>query len=196
MDFTGSMEEEEITKFNEWFAKNYKRLKILLKKFCWCSTYNWSDDTFHETYLNIISSIQNGKKLNYKTIDQYIFISFKNTLNKENALAYNNKRDLNYNSDNIFGVISGLTEDEDEKIADEEQFQRLYNFLCYVEKDIYASCGEEIGAVFSKKFDNQCLDIQNGDRKKFEVAKRYVRDNYTEYYNKIKKIKDDYEKKN
>lgn len=192
MGITGNMEEQEIKNeietFNKWFSENYNRLKTLLKRFCWTSTYNWDEDLFHEMYLDCISAIKGGKRLNYSQIDNYLFIAYKNNHNSNKALAWHKSRDQNFDSTNIFSIISGLTEDNDEKMAEEEQFQRLYNFLCRVERDIYNNCGEDIGQTFSKKFDGQMLDIKNGDRKKFEIAKKYVREKYTEYYNNLKKI--------
>ena len=189
MDFTGEMENEEIKKFNDWFSSNYSRIRQQLQTFCYYTTYNWSDDVFHDMYLNIINSITNGCILNYNKIDDYIFICYRNSLNNNNALAWNANRDTNINSDNITNKINTLEDDEEEKKEDEEQFQKIYKFLCVVEKDIYASCGEEIGAVFSKKFDNQLLDVKNGERKKFEDAKKYVRENWAEYYKNNIKIK-------
>ena len=139
-------------------------------------------------YISIINSITNGKKLDYKTIDNYIFIAYKNTLIKQTDTAYVKNRNANYNSTNIH-MLPLKEEDEDEKAENEEQFQKLYNFLCVVEKDVYSNCGESVGSVFSKKFDNQLLDIQNGDRKKFEEAKKYIREKWGDYYNNNIKIK-------
>ena len=188
-DSIGNMgKREEVEKFNEWFSENYNRVKQLLQSFCYHTTYNWNDDAFHDMYLAILQSLENGRRLNYRTIDNYIFISYKNQLNKNSALSWNKARDINYNDTNI-NNIRRYEEDEDEKREDEAKFQKLYNFLCVVEKDVYQNCDESVAAVFSKKFDNQLLDIQNGDRKKFEDAKKYVRQNWTEYYENNIRIK-------
>lgn len=107
MDVSGNTKYKEIAnRYLQWFSDNYDTLKNKYRKFCREKYYDWDEDVFSDTYLSIYNAIEK-KGLNDTTekgFDNYTFKSFKTNLQREKQYCRVSKRDLNYNSDNIFSL--------------------------------------------------------------------------------------------
>lgn len=92
------------TKFINYINDHYKELENKYCAYCKQNNYKWDWDIFQDTILKCYEAI--GKKgiLNDTTnqgIENYFFISFKLNIKREGQYARNQKRDLNFSSENI-----------------------------------------------------------------------------------------------
>lgn len=93
------------TIFINYINDHFKALKHKYRRFCTEKQYDWDEDIFSDTILNCYNAIEKKGKLNDTTnqgIENYFFRSFKQNLQREKQYCRVAKRDLNYNSDNIF----------------------------------------------------------------------------------------------
>lgn len=89
--------EEQAIKFLNWISKNYDIQKNKLTAFCHDKNYKFDEDIFSNTYLKIYEKIiRHGIKDDSDNgFDNYLFMSFKINLLREEQYARNQKRDLN-----------------------------------------------------------------------------------------------------
>lgn len=87
----------QATRFLEWINRNYDEQKAKLKAFCNDKHYTWNEDIFCDTYLKIYDKILKTplKDDSDKGFDGYMFMSFKQNLQREKQYARNCKRDSN-----------------------------------------------------------------------------------------------------
>lgn len=93
--------------FINYINDHYNQLKHKYRRFCIEKQYDWDEDIFSDTILNCYNAIERKGGLDDKTnqgIENYFFRSFKTNLQREKQYCRVSKRDLNYNSDNIFSL--------------------------------------------------------------------------------------------
>ena len=94
-------------RFIQHINDNYTTLKLKYKQFCKEKQYDWDEDIFSDTIINCYNAIERKGGLDDKTpqgIENYFFRSFKQNIQREKQYCRVAKRDLNYNSDNIFSL--------------------------------------------------------------------------------------------
>lgn len=168
--------ETNIDEFNKYWSDNYYRLRNILKQSCYFQKFNYSDDILHDVYCNLANSIKKGKKIDYGNIEHLIFITFKNEKLSEDNLCYNKLRETNYDS-SLF-KLTNCQDDIEEMQNREKEFQKKYNKLVVVEKQIYDDMGSEYGKIFTKKMNGEVLDNSKGERKKYEEIKKHIKQKY------------------
>lgn len=89
--------------FLQWMSKNYSLLKNKYRKFCKEKDYDWDEDVFSDTIIKVYNKIEKGgiKDSTDKGYDCYVFMSFKQNLQREKQYCRVSKRDLNIKSDDI-----------------------------------------------------------------------------------------------
>ncbi len=99
------MKDEQL--FINYINDHYQELKSKYRKFCKEKDYQWDEDIFSDTILSCYTAIERKGGLDDTTnqgIENYFFRSFKTNLQREKQYCRVSKRDLNYNSDNIFSL--------------------------------------------------------------------------------------------
>lgn len=176
----------EIIKFNEWFSSNYNEIVKKFKHDAYFNSYEFSHDILHQTYLNIISSLEGGSKLKYSDVNgiwQYMYIALKHAYHTNSNLSFNKNRDDNFDMYKINNELG--CDDFDEVLRDEERFQNKYNFLVKLEWEIKKKLGKTYSELLTRKINGGVIDVANGERRKWEEIKRYIKTHYQDEYNKI-----------
>ena len=90
--------------FIEYINDHYDELYYKYRQFCKEKNYAWDEDIFQDTILKCHDAIAKRGRLDDTSsqgIENYFFISFKLNIKREGQYARNQKRDLNYSSENI-----------------------------------------------------------------------------------------------
>lgn len=166
------MDEQE--KINNYIQNHYQEIKTELQSYCFFNHFEFNLDAYHDTLYLVLQAVKNGTKINYDKIKDYIFLSYKRATIKTNLNKYDmTKEELN---DNIYN----LQDDSEQTEERERQFIDDYNLLMKMSLDVTKEFGSDYAELMFNRINGEPLNINNGERGKFEKIKKYLKQKYNE----------------
>ena len=186
-----------MSRFNEFYEKNYYKLKDACEKVCQKNKEAFDEDVFHDTYSKIIEIIGKKGKLDDETdagMSNYYVRSYVNNSRMRLRYSYVKKRDLNNNEETLkdkLEATSALFKLRQDLYVD---FTTLYllkaaehmfppdDFNLFKMKFLCGMTYKQIQAKFpnERKIRNRILTIKNW--LKTNISKKEVDNAFTEEY--------------